>query len=95
MLLAIGDIHNMNSISSLNDKFKSLILKQNYVLCPGNIGSKQNKMWLDGLSKQKLVAVKGEEDSDALKLNDTSVIKVGKIKIGLINGYQLKPNCDH
>lgn len=51
VLLAISDIHNLESTSSLHDKFKSLILKQNYVLCPGNIGSKRNKMWLDGLSK--------------------------------------------
>lgn len=31
--------------------------------------------------------MKGEEDSEALNLNETSVVKIGKIKIGMINGY--------
>ena len=61
--------------------------KQQYVLCPGNIGSKQNKQWLDNLSKQKLIAVKGDLDSEGLNLNETIVVKFGKIKIGMINGY--------
>ena len=85
--LAIGDIYSQKNSNEINDKLKNLMKKQKYVLCPGNIGSKQNKQWLDSLSKQKLIAVKGDLDSEALNLNETIVFKFGKIKVGMINGY--------
>jgi len=85
--LAIGDIYSLKSSNDINDKLKQLMKKQKYVLCPGNIGSKHNKQWLDSLSKQKLIAVKGDLDSEALNLNETIVVKFGKIKVGMINGY--------
>ena len=56
-------------------------------MCPGNLGSKANKLWLDSLTKQKLIAVKGDLDSEGLNLNETIVVKIGKIKVGMINGH--------
>jgi predicted phosphodiesterase len=37
--------------------------------------------------------VKGEHDG-SLGYKDTLTTKIGNIKIGIINGQQLKPNCD-
>lgn len=93
--LVIGDIYSLKNHNDLPDKLKQLMKKQHHVLSAGNIGSKQNKQWLDGLSKNKLIAVKGDLDSEGLNLNETLVVKIGKIKVGMINGHQLKPNCDH
>lgn len=93
--LVLGEIYSLKNPDDIPPKLKQLMTKQRYVLCPGNIGPKQNKQWLESLSKNNLIAVKGDLDSEGLNLNETVVIKIGKIKIGMMNGHQLKSDCNH
>ena len=63
-----------------------------YVLCPGNVGSKGTQEWLENLAaaKSQCHVVKGDFD-ERPDLPDTKVVQIGNFKIGLIHGHQIVP----
>ena len=63
-----------------------------YVLSPGNVGSRETIEWLENLAAAKSLAhiVKGEFDENPA-LPETKVVQIGNFKIGLIHGHQVVP----
>ena len=90
----IGDIHIPQRASAIADSFKELLLpnKMQYVISPGNIGSKEVQEWLESLAsaKSQMHAVKGEFD-DFANFPETKVVTIGNVKIGIIHGHQITP----
>ena len=54
-VLIIGDLHIPQRAVDIPDKFKELLLpnKLQYVLSPGNIGSRETFEWLENLASAK------------------------------------------
>ena len=105
--LVIGDLHIPQRASAVAEQFKELLLpnKMQYVLSPGNIGSKEVSIinltcniclkiqeWLESLAsaKSQMHAVKGEFD-DFANFPETKVVTIGNVKIGIIHGHQVTP----
>ena len=63
-----------------------------YVLSPGNIGSKEVQEWLESLAsaKSQMHCVRGEFD-DFANFPETKVVTIGNVKIGLVHGHQVTP----
>ena len=53
--LIIGDIHIPQRAADIPDQFKELLLpnKMQYVLSPGNVGSRETLEWLENLASAK------------------------------------------
>ena len=53
--LIIGDLHIPQRAIDVPDKFRELLLpnKMQYVLSPGNIGSRETFEWLENLASAK------------------------------------------
>ena len=54
-VLIIGDVHIPQRAVDIPEKFKELLLpnKLQYVLSPGNIGSRETYEWLENLASAK------------------------------------------
>ena len=93
-VLIIGDLHIPQRAIDIPDKFKELLLpnKMQYVLSPGNIGSREMVEWLQNLAsaKSQTHIVRGDFDEQP-GLPDTKVVQIGNFKIGLIHGHQVVP----
>lgn len=96
LLLAIGDFHIPDRASSIPAKFTKLLApgdKIQQVLCLGNVCESPSTLdFLKGISPD-FQMVKGEFDRD-LSLPTSLVFNYDKLKIGLINGFNVIPNAD-
>ncbi len=76
------------------EQFRDLLLpnKMQYVLSPGNLGSKEVQEWLESLAaaKSQMHAVAGEFD-DFANFPETKVVTIGNVKIGIVHGHQVTP----
>jgi len=91
LVLIIGDAHIPMRATDIPEKFKELLVpnKVQYVLCTGNIGSKETTDWLKSLS-DNFVMVKGDYD-DNNNLPENKIIQIGKFKVGVVHGHQIVP----
>ena len=59
-----------------------------YVICPGNVGSRETTEWLENLAAAKSMChmTRGDFDENP-QLPETKVVKIGNFKIGIIHGH--------
>ncbi|ODV84801.1 hypothetical protein CANARDRAFT_28939, partial [[Candida] arabinofermentans NRRL YB-2248] len=96
LVLAIGDLHIPDRAIDIPAKFKKLLQptgKIQQVLCLGNSTTSQTTLdFLKSLSLDFQI-VKGEFDQD-MSIPLSLVFNYDKLKVGLINGFQIIPKAD-
>ncbi|KAG7820564.1 hypothetical protein KL942_004709 [Ogataea angusta] len=96
LILAIGDLHIPERAVDIPHKFKKLLQptgKIQQVLCLGNVTNSQSTLdFLKSLSLD-FQMVKGDLDQD-YNLPLSLVFNHDKLKIGLVNGFQIVPKAD-
>jgi len=96
LVLAIGDFHVPERAVGLPEKFKRLLQprgKIQQVLCTGNVSSSPSSMeFLKSISSD-FQMVNGDHDKN-LWLPLSLVFKYGKLKVGLISGFEVVPKSD-
>ncbi|EGR32142.1 vacuolar sorting protein, putative [Ichthyophthirius multifiliis] len=91
LAVVFGDFHIPMRSTDIPDQFKELIVpnKVQYVMCTGNIGSRDTLDWVKSLSSNCHI-VKGDFD-DNNDFPEIKTIKIGNFKISLIHGHQVVP----
>lgn len=91
IILILGDLWIPDKRSELPKKFAEILKpgKITSVICTGNLINEDTYDWLRTISTD-LVIVKGEGDTFAKVTQDYQVKEIGGVKIGVVNGYQLK-----
>ncbi|KAG7924928.1 hypothetical protein KL925_004770 [Ogataea polymorpha] len=96
LILAIGDLHIPERAVDIPHKFKKLLQptgKIQQVLCLGNVTNSQSTLeFLKSLSLD-FQMVKGDLDLD-YNLPLSLVFSHDKLKVGLVNGFQIVPKAD-
>ncbi|ESX00113.1 hypothetical protein KL918_004898 [Ogataea parapolymorpha] len=96
LILAIGDLHIPERAVDIPHKFKKLLQptgKIQQVLCLGNVTNSQSTLeFLKSLSLD-FQMVKGDLDQD-YNLPLSLVFNHDKLKVGLVNGFQIVPKAD-
>ncbi|VEU19913.1 DEKNAAC100318 [Brettanomyces naardenensis] len=96
LVLAIGDFHIPERAVDIPPKFKKLLQprgKIQQVLCVGNVTSSPSSLqFLKSLSPD-FQMVKGDHDKD-LSLPLSLVFTYDKLKVGLIDGFEVVPKSD-
>ncbi|KAH3661755.1 hypothetical protein OGAPHI_005933 [Ogataea philodendri] len=96
LILAIGDLHIPERAVDIPHKFKKLLQPSGrieQVLCLGNVTNSQSTVeFLKSLSLDFQI-VKGEFDRD-LNLPLSLVFTYDKLRVGLVNGFQIVPKAD-
>lgn len=96
LVLAIGDFHVPERAVGLPEKFKRLLQprgKIQQVLCTGNVSNSPSSMeFLKSISPD-FQMVKGDHDRN-LWLPLSLMFKYGKLKVGLISGFEVVPKSD-
>ncbi|KAG7692598.1 hypothetical protein KL915_004645 [Ogataea haglerorum] len=96
LILAIGDLHIPERAVDIPHKFKKLLQptgKIQQVLCLGNVTNSQSTLdFLKSLSLDFQI-VKGDLDQD-YNLPLSLVFSHDKLKVGLLNGFQIVPKAD-
>ncbi|QPG76438.1 hypothetical protein FOA43_003827 [Brettanomyces nanus] len=95
LVLATGDLHVPERAVDIPAKFKKLLQPRGkilQVLCTGNVTSPSSIQFLKSLSPD-FQMVKGEQDKD-LSLPLSLVFTYDKLKVGLIDGFEIVPKSD-
>lgn len=91
--LILGDTHIPRRASRIPEEFERLFRSLDYdaIICTGDLTSEAVLTYLKNLSDEVHV-VRG--NMDTLPLPESDIIEIGKIKVGVIHGYQVYPRGD-
>ncbi|KAL4471579.1 hypothetical protein ABPG74_008472 [Tetrahymena malaccensis] len=91
LAVVFGDFHIPMRATDIPEQFKELILpnKIQYVLCTGNVGSRDTYDWIKSISNQCHI-VKGDFDENT-EYPEFKVVTIGSFKIAIIHGHQIVP----